>query len=494
LGGAQVVLTAILASAAIAALGQPAALSIILGTCLAWSSTAMVLELLSAQGRLSTTVGRASVAALLAQDLAVIPLLMFVSIIGHSAGGSVGASFVRALAQAAAAVGFIVLFGHFAMRPLLRVVAQARSTELFIAAILFVIVGAAVVANLAGLSMSLGAFVAGLLFAETEYGKAIQVAVKPFQALLLGIFFFTVGMNIDLREILREPGVLVAGVLALLVAKTLVTTGLARLFRLPWPAALETGLLLASGSEFAFVGIGAAVKLGLVGTGIAGFTLAVVSISMALVPALGWLAQRLKAQWQSAPATDPALFLRPAAGEKHAIVVGYGRVGKVVCALLEAHGIPFVATDSDPRTVTHDRRAGFEVFYGDASDRDYLEACGLGGATAVIITINDRDAIDAIMELVRETRPDIPVIARARDAEHARHLYAGGATDAVPETIEASLQLSEAALVGLGVAMGPAIASIHERRDLFRNALQQAAREAGLSKSHAIRRKTLRRS
>jgi CPA2 family monovalent cation:H+ antiporter-2 len=321
----------------------------------------------------------------------------------------------------------------------------------------------------------------------------VQSTVEPFKGLLLGMFFFTVGMNIDLRELVREPLWLAACVAALILGKSLVSTALGRLYRLSWSTSIETGLLLAAGGEFAFVGVGAAGALGLVAHTVSQFVLAVTSITMALTPLLAMLARRLTKLSAVAKAVDPALALRPASGT-HAIVVGHGRVGKVVCALLKQHGLAFVATDSDALAVTRDRRDGLEVFYGDATDRDYLMVCGLMQATAVIITINGVDAIDEIVALVRSLRADIPIIARARDARHAAHLYAEGATDVVPETIEASLQLSEAALVGLGVAMGPAIASIHEKRDAFRHALQEAARAAGIESSHAVKRKTLRRS
>ena len=493
LGGSQVLITTTLLAAAAMAAGQDAATAVILGTSLSLSSTAIVLELLSSQGRLATSVGRASFAVLLAQDLAVIPLLLFVAILSHGRQGTVLGHIVTALAQAAVALGIIVVFGRYLVRPLLRQVAAAHSAELFVAAVLFLILGAGVVAREAGLSMALGAFVAGLLLAETEYGKAIQATVEPFKGILLGIFFFTVGMNIDVRVIVHEPLWVIGCVLVLLLTKALLTIGLARAFRLSWPACIETGLLLAPGGEFAFVGIGAAAALGLIDAHLSSLVLAITSVTMATTPLLSMAAHRLTAPFTRTRAADPALALRPASGEKHAIVVGYGRVGKVVCALLKDHNVPFVASDSDAHAVTRERAEGHEVFFGNATDREFLKACGLMEATAIIITINAHNAIDEIVGLVRQLRGDIPIIARARDAIHARHLYAIGATDVVPETIEASLQLSEAALVGLGIAMGPAIASIHEKRDTYRHELQNAAREAGLEKTHAVKRRTLRR-
>ncbi len=490
LGGSQVLLTsAVIAGAAVMA-GKNPPEAIVLGASLSLSSTAIVLGLLSNQERLTTSVGRASFSILLAQDLAVIPILLFVSILAARSSGSVLTSLASALLQAAAAVIVIVIFGRVLLRPLFRLVATAGSSELFIAAVLFVIVAAGVIAGQAGLSMALGAFLAGLLLAETEYRKAIETTVAPFKGLLLGIFFFTVGMNVDFRELLREPLWLLGGVVSLITVKSLLTIGLGRLFRLSWPVATETGLLLGPGGEFAFVGIGMASATGLIEAPLASFTLAVTSVTMALTPLLSFAARSLTARLASGKAVDPDLVARPAGGQQHAIVVGYGRVGKVVCALLREHGVPYIAADSDAPTVTRDRRNGHDVYYGDAADPRFLETCGLAQAAGVIITIHSVSVIDEVVEHVRAMRPDVLIVSRARDADHARHLYGLGATDAVPETIEASLQLSEAALVGLGIATGRAIASIHEKRDEIRRALQEAAREAGREEIHSVKAKT----
>jgi monovalent cation:H+ antiporter-2, CPA2 family len=494
LGGLQVLITTALLAGAATYVGWNLSEALILGASMSLSSTAIVLELLSRQGRLTSNVGRSSFAVLLLQDLAVIPILMFISILAAGAGGSVLLNLGRALLQAAVALGVIIVFGRLLLQPLFRMVAATRSRDLFIATVLFVIIAAGVIANQAGLSMALGAFVAGLLLAETAYRKAIEATIEPFKALLLGIFFFTVGMDIDVRELLREPLLLAAAVVGLIAVKSLLITGLARLFRLSWPVAVEMGLLLGPGGEFAFVGIGAAAELGLIDTRLASFALAVTSVTMAVTPLLSVAGRRFASRLRAAGPVSTELTARPSAGGKQAIVVGYGRVGKVVCALLKEHGIAFIAADSDAHRVTHDRRDGHNVYYGDAADPEFLEICGLASAAGVIITIHDHDLIDEVVEHVRAMRPDILIVSRARDANHARHLYQLGATDAVPETVEASLQLSEAALVGLGVQAGPAIASIHEKRDEIRRTLQQAAREAGLERSHAVKPKRLRRS
>ncbi|HUC52212.1 MAG TPA: cation:proton antiporter [Xanthobacteraceae bacterium] len=496
LGGLQVIATTALLAAAAGHAGLSHSEAIILGSCLSLSSTAIVLELLSNQERLTSNLGRATFSVLLAQDLAVIPILIFISLLAAGPGGSVLQSLGRAFVQAVVALTAIVLFGRLLMRPLFRLVASTRSRELFIAAVLFVVIASGVIASEAELSMELGAFVAGLLLAETEYRKAVEAVVEPFKGLLLGIFFFTVGMNIDLRELFVAPGLLLAAVAGLVVVKTLLVMGLGKLFRLSSATSVEMGFLLGPGGEFAFVGLGMASALGLIEARLAGAALAVTSITMALTPALSFAGRHIGARLRAGTPAATELAARPTAGSKHAIVVGYGRVGKLICTMLKQHGIPFIAADSDASTVTRDRRDGHDVYFGDASDDKFLEICGLADAAGVIITIHNHNLIDEVVEHVRVKRPDVLIISRARDADHARHLYQLGATDAVPETVEASLQLSEAALVGLGIPMGPVIASIHEKRDEIRHDLQEAAREAGLETSHAVKskRKFLRRT
>ncbi|QWG15056.1 cation:proton antiporter [Bradyrhizobium sediminis] len=487
LGSLQIIVTAAVIGGIASLAGNSPTVSVIIGACLALSSTAIVIEVLSNQGRLATTAGRTGFAVLLAQDLAVIPILLFVSILGGGASGSVMTSLGLALLNATLAVAAIVAVGRLLLRPLFRLVASAGTIELFVAATLFVIIGTGVAAAMAGLSMALGAFIAGLLLAETEFRKAIETTVGPFKGLLLGVFFFTVGMSIDVRELAREPLLLVACVVGLIVIKSILLIGLARIFRLPWSAAIETGLLLGPGGEFAFVGIGLATTLGLIGSNVSSFTLTVTSITMALIPALSLVARRLTPRFREPKALDPELTIAPNGSTGHAIVIGHGRVGQVVCSLLDRHGCPYIAVDNDAAVVPAQRRSGSEVYYGNATDPEFLKSCGAMDAKAVIVTVAAKAEIDEIVRQVRSLRTDVVIVSRARDASHARHLYAIGVTDAVPETIEASLQLSEAALIGLGQATGPVIASIHEKRDEFRRELQQAA--AREVTTHSIRPK-----
>jgi monovalent cation:H+ antiporter-2, CPA2 family len=495
LGSLQVVISSVAISIIAALLGSTGAAAVIIGLCLALSSTAIVIELLSEQRRLMSSTGRASFAVLLLQDLAVVPMLLLVNILGADNGPSIATGVTIALAQAALAVALIVLIGRLLLRPFFRLVAATETPELFVAATLFVIVGTGVGAAVAGLSMALGAFVAGLILAESEFRKQIEVTIDPFKGLLLGMFFFTVGMGVDFREIWREPFLVLGAVVGLIGLKALILTGLARLFGLSWSSSIEMGLLLGPGGEFAFVGIGLATLAGLITANVSTFVLTVTSLTMVLIPVLAHLARRLSGRIAAKRPVPPELTAVPAgSGKGRAIVVGHGRVGQIVCSMLERHGYPYISTDRDPAAVSEWRRRGREVYYGNAANPAFLKSCGLLEAAGVIVTIHDQDAIDEIVGVARSLRPDILIVSRARDATHARHLYAIGVTDAVPETIEASLQLSEAALVGLGVPTGPVIASIHEQRDEFRHELQEAAGRAGQAETRAIRAKTLRDS
>jgi Kef-type K+ transport systems, membrane components len=471
-GGLQVLLSATLISSILVAVGLPAHAAVILAAGLSLSSTAIVLEILNRQHRMSTPLGQSVFAVLLAQDIAAIPILVFISFGASSSGSSVAANLFKAFLQAAIAVGIIVVSGRYLLRPLFRLVAATHSTELFIAAVLFVTIGTGVVAHQAGLSMALGSFIAGLLLAETEFRMAILASIEPFQGLLLGVFFFTVGMRVDVRELIQEPLLLLGCVAALIVAKAVVVAGLARVFKLPWPAAVEAGLLLGGGGEFAFVIIGLATDFRIISPHASGLSLAVTSVSMAATPLLSYAARRLAPTLRSKQPLDPELAISPAGQSRCAIVVGYGRVGKVVSAALRENGVSYIAADRDAQAVIADRRAGHEVYFGDATDPEFLRVCGIDDAAGVIITINARQSIDEIVSYVRSIRPDIPIIARARDADHACHLYAIGATEAVPETVEASLQLSQSALSGLGVDSDAAQASVQAMRADFRRALE----------------------
>ncbi|MGI9477806.1 MAG: cation:proton antiporter [Hyphomicrobiaceae bacterium] len=489
LGGLQILLAAAIIGGLLYLVGAEPAVAVTIGFSLALSSTAIVIETLSRQGRLGTTTGRATFSVLLMQDLAVVPLIFLVTIMSGDGRESITGAVFLAFGQAILAIGVISVVTGYLLRPLFRMVADVESPELFVAATLLVIVGSGMATAAAGMSMALGAFVAGLILAETEYRRAIMATVEPFKGLLLGVFFFSVGMSLDLLVVASNPVWVIGGTLVLIASKLLTAYPLLRWFGIQRPSAIETTFLLAPGGEFAFITIGLGVIGGLLHKELASVMLAVTTLTMLLIPLMDVLGRHL-ANFVAPPAGPlPIALITPDVRDHQPrmIIIGFGRVGDLVSDLLETHGVPYLVIDRDPAIVSHGHHNGKPVFYGDAGDPNFLRQCGIRGADAVLITINRPSETEHVMQAVRALRPDIPLIVRARDAEHARKLYDLGATDAVPETIEASLQLSEAALVGIGVPTGPVIASIHEKRDEFRAVLQGAGGYAGQAGHRSVR-------
>jgi CPA2 family monovalent cation:H+ antiporter-2 len=409
-------------------------------------------------------------AVLLFQDLAVAPILVTISALGR--GGALTPSSLLAFLPAIAGLGALVVGGRLILRPMMRSVARAKSEELFMAATLLVVIGAGLAAAFGGLSMAMGAFVAGLLLAETEYRHEVEVTVEPFKGLLLGLFFVSVGIGLDLSLVFRDP-LLVLGIAAgLLAIKAVFVFGLGRLFGGSKSGAMETALSLAAAGEFAFVVVGAGSSAHLLSRDLAQPALAAATLSMFCIPALINLGSRLGAK---AAEARPDVAAPPAEPEPEprVLVVGFGRVGRLVADMLSRHKVPWVALERDPRLVERGRSQGGEVFVGDASRAELLRRCGLDKAPALVVTMDSPETVEAVVAEARRMRPDLVIVARARDARQAGKLYALGVTDAVPETIEASLQLSEAVLVDVGVPMGLVIASIHEKRDEFRKLLNR---------------------
>ena len=474
LGALQMIGCSLALGAIAMALGQQPVAALAIGAALTLSSTAIAVPVLVERKRLHSDGGRATFSVLLFQDLAVAPILITLTILGR-ADGAFSLRDLVALGPAVIGLGIIVLFGRLALRPMMRSVAKAKSEEMFMAACLLVIIGAGLVASLSGLSMALGAFVAGILLAETEYRHEVEVKIEPFKGLLLSLFFVSLGIRLDLSLLVASPA-LVLGVAAGLVAiKAAMVFGLGRVFGLSSRAAIEAALTLAAGGEFAFVILDNAMRADVVSSRIAQAVLVAATLTMFLIPALSAIGGRLAKGATAAPRAAPE-GPEGAEGEEPAgrvLVVGYGRVGRLVGDMLDRHDLPWIAIDRDPGFVQQGRRAGHRVYYGDASRVELLERCGLAGARAVVVTMDSPEAAEAVVATARGHRPDLTIVARARDARHAARLYELGASDAVPETIEASLQLSEAVLVDIGVPMGLVIASIHERRDEYRKALNR---------------------
>lgn len=490
-GALQVAVSAVMIGAIAMLLGMNAVAAAIVGGALALSSTAIVMPVLSDRKRLGTGAGRAIFAILLFQDLMVAPLLFMVGMLDQrfDAGMSsnVGIALFYALLPALAFIALLVGIGRVVLRPLFHQVAVTRSTEFFMAACLLVVIGSALASAAAGISMALGAFIAGLLLAETEYRREVEATIEPFKGLLLGLFFMSVGAGLDLTQVARFPAMTIGLAAALVALKALIVIFIARTLKFSAPAAQEIALLLGPGGEFAFVMLGAAIATGAIEPLVGGQILLAVTITMILIPGLAWVAALLQRAQPEMPQDHPEL--QPGAEglneTGHVIVIGFGRVGTLVADMLKRHEISYIAIDGNARVVMNERQRGEPAYWGDATHLELLRKSGLSEARAVVITMDAPRATEIIVAMIRREKPDITIVARARDAHHATVLYGLGASDAIPETIEASLQLSEATLVDIGVPMGYVIASIHEKRDEFRKLLQPTGEHQ--AKRHQIR-------
>jgi CPA2 family monovalent cation:H+ antiporter-2 len=479
LGAAQVGLAGGLMTIAGLWFGLEPVAALIIGFSLALSSTAIVVQLLADQKRMGSATGRASFAVLLFQDIAVVPLLVLIGVLTSGIGGSLLGGLGFAAIKAAIAVAAIIGIGRYLLRPLFRMVAKTGNSEFFMAASLLVVIGTGLVTAASGLSMALGAFVAGLILAETEYRREIEATIEPFKGLLIGVFFFSVGMSLDIAVLLREPLRLLAACVGLLVLKAIVLFVLARVFGIVRHAAAESALLMAPAGEFAFVAVGLAVTGGIIADEAGKSAIAVASITMALTPLLAVAGARVASRLRPVAAGHTAATapLPVLTDERPKVIVaGYGRVGELVVDMLEEHKVTYVAIDGNPDNVAMGRKRGRNVQFGDASRIDFLERCGLDQATVLVATMDSRLAVEAVAKAARVRRADLTIVARAKDPRHAASLYEAGVTEAVPEAVEASLHISEATLIGAGIPLGFVIASVHERRDRHRAEFQRIER------------------
>ena len=465
LGGMQVFITALLIGGALWLAGLSGEAALVIGSGLALSSTAFVLQMLAERGEMVTRHGRVSFAVLLFQDLAIVPLLALLPLLSEpesSLAGAVGLAAVKAVAVVAAAV----FIGRRVLRPLYRMIAAARLQELFVAVTLLVVLGAGWLMSQVGISMALGAFLAGLLMAETEYRHQVEADIRPFRGLLLGLFFMSVGMSIDLSLVIREWAMLVGALAALLVGKSLLITGFCLLFRMPRDVAIRVGTLLSQGGEFGFVLVGGAMLAGFVERETGQVVLALIALSMAATPAMDWLGRTVARLMTTKPAHDvQAVQAGAESVAEHIIIAGFGRVGQTVARVVAAAGLPYIALDLDQARVARGRAAGLPLYYGDAGRVDVLEAAGIERAKAAVITIDRaREASHAVAAL-HQRMPSLPIFVRSHDMTHAHELTDEGAAAVVPETVEASLQLGGILLSAVGVGNDDVTRVMNELRD-----------------------------
>jgi monovalent cation:H+ antiporter-2, CPA2 family len=468
-GGLELTVSAVLICAAIYLFtGGSWVAALALGLALALSSTAVVLPLVGTTG----PVGRAAFAMLLFEDLALVPIVFALGALAPHAGSEGFSGLLNTLLAGGAVIAVMLVLGRFLLPRLFAQAARTKSPELFLSVSLLVVIVASLATAAAGLSPIVGALIAGVLIAETEYHGEVELMMAPFRGLGLGVFLITVGMSVDLGYIASHWQTLMAALVGVMLLKTVVTAFFLRLDGARKAVAAETGLLMASPSETTLIVLAAAAAAGVIARDTASFWQIVTATGLTLTPLLARIGRDAARRIEHA-ADDEDASAVPTREEPRAVIIGFGRVGRLVAEMLTAHGKPYVAVDSSIDAVKAGRREGFRLIFGDAARPELLDKLNLGHASALILTMDDRVQAVRMVKRVRAWCPDLTIVARARDAEHAAELYRAGATDAVPETLESSLQLSEAALVDLGLAMGPVIASIHEKRAELRQQIMK---------------------
>ena len=468
-GSIQVIFSALAIGALAWAFGNRLELALLLGLVLSLSSTAVVMQMLSQQRAMATSLGQAIFAILMLQDFAVVPMLILVDLLANKSTSSLAVVVGMAALKSVGAVLLIFIVGRRVVGPAFRFFARQRQPEVFMALTLLVTLGIAGVTAAAGLSLALGAFLAGLLMAETEYRHEVEVTIEPFKGLLMGLFFMSVGMGIDLGEIARHQAWIAASVAGLILIKSAVVGAVMRIGGLSWGRALEGGLMLSQGGEFAFVIVSSAAASGLLAPDVAQFMLLVVSLSLMLTPLIAKVGHRLGKKVDAALRTQShdAESVLPETLSGHIVIAGTGRVGQLLAEVLQKQRVPYVAVEHDAPVVARLRKAGMPVFYGNAARVEMLHKLHTGSAAALLVTMDQPAAAMHTVAAARSEFPKLPIFVRSRDEQHAHELRNVGATAVVPETLEAGLQLSSFALQAVAVPdgeIGAVLGAVREAR------------------------------
>ena len=445
--------------------------AVVLGGAMAMSSTAIVVKLMAERLELESEHGKRVMGVLLFQDLAVVPLLVLIPALGAGTGADgLVASMGLALVKATVVLALLLAGGQRVMRWWLTLVARRKSEELFVLNLLLVTLGLAWLTEHAGLSLALGAFLAGMLIAETEYKHQVETDIRPFHDVLLGLFFITIGMKLDWRPILDQWGLVLLLTMGPVLAKALLVTALAWLFRAPAGVALRTGLYLAQAGEFGFVLLTLGAQHQLIDPQWVSPVLASMVLSMLATPFLilysnAIVARLVASDWLMQSVQLTSIAKKSMRTEAHIIIAGFGRSGQNLARILEREGIPYMALDLDPDRVRQAAAAGQSVVFGDAARIQSLMAAGLARASAVVVSYHDTPSAMKILQLVREHAPKVPVLVRTIDDTDLEKLRAAGATEVVPEAIEGSLMLASHALALVGVPMRRVIRMTRDARD-----------------------------
>ena len=467
LGPAELFTSSLLIALGLSFLDYSWGSSVGLGLALALSAPALVVPIAGTQ----SAFGRRALGMLLFEDLAIVPIIFILGALAPQATGGSWSGLLTVLSEGAIVVGLMLILGRFLLPYLFGQAARTKSPELFLAASLLVVIIASLATSAVGLSPIFGALIAGLLIAETDYRHEVEVITAPFKGLALGVFLITIGMQIDLNFIRENWSMLAAAVSGIILVKAFVTGGLLKIAGARTGTATETGLLMSSPSETTLIVLAAASAAQLISAETATFWQAATAIGLTITPILARIGHDMAKRIELRE-SEPPPVAAPAQVER-AIIVGFGRVGVLIADMLGKHDLPYVAVEANIDAVTSARRRGYDVMFGDVSRPEVLEKLDIANAKALIITMDEPVLAARIVKRVRTDFPDLTIISRARDADHAAELYRAGVSDAVPETLESSLQLSEAVLVDLGIPMGFVIASIHEKRDEFRRIIME---------------------
>jgi CPA2 family monovalent cation:H+ antiporter-2 len=467
-GAAELLVSGTIIGLALHLFGQSVAGAVALGLALALSSTSLVVPLVGT----TSPVGRSALAMLLFEDLAIVPIIFALGAMAPDAPGSGFGDLATTMILGAVTVVAMLFLGRLVLPRLFAQAARTKNPELFLSASLLVVIVASLATTAVGLSPVMGALLAGIVIAETEYRSEVEVITAPFRGLGLGIFLITVGMSVDLRVVADNLASILLAVAGVLAVKVLVTATLLRLEGARKSVAAEAGVLMASPSETTLIVLAAAGAAQLIQPQTAAFWQIVTAIGLTITPLLAKLGQVAGRRVDASSELDLTAIPDDEARPK-VVIIGFGRVGKLIAEMLNAHDRTYLAVDSDIDTVARTRAEGYQVIFGDVSRPELVDRLQLGHAAALVLTMDDPVLTVRLTKKVRGWCPGLIIVARARDAQHAAELYRAGATDAVPETLESSLQLSEAVLVDLGMAMGPIIASIHEKRAELRQEIME---------------------
>ena len=463
LGAGQLILTAAVLYGIAIWLGVSGKSAIIIGFGLALSSTAFCLKLLAERGGISTLMGRMSFSILLFQDLAVVPLLALVSYL--AGGGDTAISEFSLLYGAAVIIG-LLLTGRYLLSPILGKIVASQDPEVFVAVAVLLVLGVAWLMESVGLSMALGAFLAGLMLAESQYRHQIEADILPFRGILLGLFFMTVGMGVDFGLLWQHLGPIVGLTIGLMVIKGIVVYVLARVSGARNDVAVQSGVLLSQSGEFGFVLFGVAGKLGLLELQLSQMLTLIIALTMVLTPFVVKGANILLLKYYVPKPPEEGEYPEFIDDtEAHIILAGFGRVGARIGALLGEAGVSYIALDMKQERVKVARAQGFPVFFGDASQVKVLQAAGAERAKMLVVALEEPEKVDRLVFLTRQAYPDLIIHARAQDRRHCASLISQGATTTVSETLEISLRLTEETLLGSGVDPVEVTRVIDEFRD-----------------------------